>query len=121
TFSWFPQETPVVWLTAEDFCHSALIVNRLRDEPWRAAARRQSEALLGGFYRILVSADDAVYPWRDYGRVCNLPRRVIPAMQEAYRRRGDRAEDFWFSTTPIMAARWLALERYEDGAWRRCA
>jgi hypothetical protein len=71
-----------------------------------------------GFYRIVVTVDTNTFPWAEYPRRRNEPEEIARALGELAGQRGDHARDYWFSTNPIAATRWMAVERYEENTWR---
>jgi hypothetical protein len=113
-------ERPIVWFTrSPKWEQTANKLWRAPDGRFIALNQQQTAERCGGLARIGVSPDTAPSDWKTLRELSGMSTREAYRLYNSAIRQGSRPGDWRGAFDAVPQSRWIAIELYEAGEWRR--
>lgn len=113
-----PGEKPIVWFsTSEDWDSTANKVQVRDDGTVQNLDRAETEQLAGGLVRIGVDAETAPLDWHALKELSGMSSGMAQGLYKVAIKQGSRPGDWWGTFDAVPRAKWLKVERYDNGQW----
>ena len=112
-----PGEKPVCSFSTRDVWEPTANKYGVTQGTWGGLTQVETEQQYDGLDRIVVSAEHAPLTWRKWQQTSGVQSWFAKGMDLAALKMGSNVAYYRMSYESVTADKWLAIERYMDGAW----